>query len=1103
MNKKKLILFVAMSAVTVSSVSLAAACSHKHSFEDKWSSDATNHWHAATCDHKDEKLEVAAHTYGDDYVCTVCEYKHAHTYAEGWTTSATEHWHASACGHADFISGKAPHDFGGGNKCKDCDYEKTGEKTLSSITLDTAKVKTEYYIGETFTSAGISCTALYSDGTSEPVRSFALTIDSNGFDNTRVGECTINVSFTDGETKTAQYKVNVNSAELVVDTSEAALQSLAGDELDKSGIKLSLTKTSSAGAETVELKPDDVNLTVNWDAVDAETPGEYTVNVSYLISPTVSALTESFTYTVLEVMEGLEVTLKDGVLNGVYHSENVSAEVAEDGAKASILIDYQTKAEIDLSKVSVRRTDKLGNVEEDAPQAEGVTYKVFLGQTEIQQVEGKYLLGEGVYQVWAYAESEIRPDYELSAFVLLYVTEDLVIVNVSGLEFKSGTRTQVFGVNDLMSSDWKFTAKYDNGTEKEITAADLNDFELATAIPGSKSVKVTYTDVNAREEETTVETTVNYTITKTDNDKIDTKSYSYAALPAATADKALTQADLTGVNSFLTILSGSPVVNQRPKTDNGIIEIRNDALSVTFKGIGELVIGARSTGNSNTSAIAVKDSSGAYMKAAYNDKDVKKADDSNVYVVSGSGFRELTFKIPAAGVYTITTVGSSVTVGGSAIGTGRNTRINKIDLTDVIKDGNLGEVDEIVVDRIELDTENVKTTYIIGETLDTNGLVVNLHKKHTVSTEPIEPEQVTGWTAAVTEGSLDKIGKATVTVTYVHGEGEEAVTKTATYEVTVNSKVEGVNSVTAVISKGLYETEEAGADIAVTTVTVKNDKGGSVEEDTNISAVTYALYKAAEYGTDGATATRPEDGSFKNVALGDYVIEITATYNNLESIGGTTDFTAIVYVRVAQKAENQAVSTITFGALESMSGDIAVSGETNVTASVYHETEESFGLKEGASTIPYTNISYTKYVNTGGASRIGLNNGSAYARRTLLLTLSAQYTKYKVVVYADGNGTAGRKVAYHQTGLATPAKLDFGKESAAIILGGDLEAKTITATVFEITLTAESGNKIYLGGNANINIYAIEVIADTTSAAEPEAPAAVYAIDTIDLYKEV
>ena len=1097
MNKKKLILFVAMSAVTVSSVSLAAACSHKHSFEDKWSSDATNHWHAATCDHKDEKSEVAAHTYGDDYVCTVCEYKHVHTYAEDWTTSATEHWHASACGHADFISGKAPHDFGGGNKCKDCDYEKTGEKTLSSITLDTAKVKTEYYIGETFTSAGISCTALYSDGSSEPVRSFALTIDSNGFDNTKVGECTINVSFTDEETKTAQYKVNVNSAELVVDTSEAALQSLAGDELDKSGIKLSLTKTTPAGAETVEINPDDVNLTVTWDAVDAETPGEYTVNVSYLISPTVSALTQSFTYTVLEVMEGLEVTLKDGVLNGVYHSENVSAEVTEDGAKASILIDYQTKAQIDLSKVSVRRTDKLGNVEADAPQAEGVTYKVFLGQTEIQQVEGKYLLGEGVYQVWAYAESEIRPDYELSAFVLLYVTEDLVIVNVNGLEFKSGTQTQEIGETDIISSSWKFTAKYDNGTEKEIGASQLDEFTLNTKTPGERTVKVSFTDENQRGDKTTVYCNVTYTTTvHPDKTYTFTNTYDYAEIPVKTDGAALQQSDFTGVNGFIALGTATDkVVNYR--LSSACIEIRRDALVIEFGGSGTLVIGARSTSDSNTSTIAVKDATGANVPATYSDASVGAID--NLYSVTGKGYRELTFNIPKAGKYTVYTADKF-----GETGTARNTRIGSIVMTDVIKGANVQgpEVDEIVVDRIELDTENVKTTYIIGETLDTNGLVVNLYKRHTVSTEVIEPEAVTGWTAAVTSGSLDKIGKATVTVTYVHGEGDGAVTKTATYEVTVNSKVEGVNSVTAVISKGLYETEGAGAEIAVNTVAVKNDKGGSVEEDTNLSAVTYKLYKAAEYGTDGAATTLPEDGSFKNVALGDYVIEITATYNNLESIGGTTDFIAIVYVRVAQKAENQAVSAVTFGALETLSGEIAVSGEANVTASVYHETTESFALKDGTSTIPYTNISYTKYVNTGGASRIGVNGDSAYARRTLLLTLSEQYTRYKVVVYADGNGTAGRKVAYHQTGLATPAKLDFGEENAAIILGGGLEAKTITATVFEITLTAESGNKIYLGGNANINIYAIEVIADTTSAAESEAPA-VYAIDTIDLYKEV
>lgn len=43
-----------------------------HTFSDEWSYDATNHWHAATCEHKDEKADVGAHDYSDSHVCTVC-----------------------------------------------------------------------------------------------------------------------------------------------------------------------------------------------------------------------------------------------------------------------------------------------------------------------------------------------------------------------------------------------------------------------------------------------------------------------------------------------------------------------------------------------------------------------------------------------------------------------------------------------------------------------------------------------------------------------------------------------------------------------------------------------------------------------------------------------------------------------------------------------------------------------------------------------------------------------------------------------------------------------------------------------------------------------
>lgn len=54
---------------------------HEHTFSDTWSSDETNHWHAATCEHTDEVAGKAAHTWdaGTDngngkfvYKCTVC-----------------------------------------------------------------------------------------------------------------------------------------------------------------------------------------------------------------------------------------------------------------------------------------------------------------------------------------------------------------------------------------------------------------------------------------------------------------------------------------------------------------------------------------------------------------------------------------------------------------------------------------------------------------------------------------------------------------------------------------------------------------------------------------------------------------------------------------------------------------------------------------------------------------------------------------------------------------------------------------------------------------------------------------------------------------------
>ena len=121
---------------------------HEHSFSKDWTSNATDHWHAATCEHTKEVSDKAKHTFGDWTVtkvateeaegskersCTVCEYKeteaieklaHTHKFATDWTSDSTNHWYAATCEHTTEVSGKAEHSF--------CDYVSNNDATTEA-----------------------------------------------------------------------------------------------------------------------------------------------------------------------------------------------------------------------------------------------------------------------------------------------------------------------------------------------------------------------------------------------------------------------------------------------------------------------------------------------------------------------------------------------------------------------------------------------------------------------------------------------------------------------------------------------------------------------------------------------------------------------------------------------------------------------------------------------------------------------------------------------------------------------------------------------------------------------------------------------------------
>ena len=157
---------------------------HTHTFSEKWTSDAIAHWHVATCEHKTEISDKAAHIFGDwttitnptetsngqkERTCSVCKYvesfiipslEHTHDFSEDWANNAINHWHIATCEHTIEVSCLAEHSFGEwivtkvatetscGEKyrtCSICNYE--DKRSTSNILGALVRVKGKEILG--------------------------------------------------------------------------------------------------------------------------------------------------------------------------------------------------------------------------------------------------------------------------------------------------------------------------------------------------------------------------------------------------------------------------------------------------------------------------------------------------------------------------------------------------------------------------------------------------------------------------------------------------------------------------------------------------------------------------------------------------------------------------------------------------------------------------------------------------------------------------------------------------------------------------------------------------------------------------------------------
>ena len=165
---------------------------------------------------------------------------------------------------------------------------------LTELTVDAGSARTEYFVGETFDPTGLTLTAHYSNGTTQPVN-----IDDVTW--TPAGELTadttkITITYQD---KTAEVPVTVQKVEideLVVSEGPTKTVYFVGDTFSIAGLTLTATyNNNDTNTIAIESSEDAATKGVIWSANgDFSTAGDKTITVSY------QGKSQTFTVTVKE-----------------------------------------------------------------------------------------------------------------------------------------------------------------------------------------------------------------------------------------------------------------------------------------------------------------------------------------------------------------------------------------------------------------------------------------------------------------------------------------------------------------------------------------------------------------------------------------------------------------------------------------------------------------------------------------------------------------------------------------------------------------------------------------------------------------------------------
>ena len=605
---------------------------------------------------------------------------------------------------------------------------------------------------------------------------------------------------------------------------------------------------------------------------------------------------------------------------------------------------------------------------------------------------------------------------------------------VTGIALKSGTTTQAQNAVNSMT-DWTFEATRANGDKFDVAADKVTVGVLDTVTSGTRSVKITYGDV---------EGTVEYTITASTAMVSQSYAMNFSYLSAAD-EAALVAGEAVSLQDdrFVVQSSTGGSVDSHNKEYNGKYFIKrlkvNGAstaktcaryIKVHADGAGTITVIAYNNGGTlgDNATRGVELYSSRTVDAA---GDIYGGKVGTTLAVPSKDHATATFSVTAAGDYYITC---------DAAMTFCYVQLDQ--LLDASSAQNVPLVGEEEVGAVEVIEPETSAKFKVGDTFNTTGYTV----KATVVNKATCESEVKDVTATATFSSPDMSvpGKKEITVTYGG--------KSDAYTVTVESPVDGIYGIKA----SLAATVNTQVASETSKLTLNKDQIviKMLGENAEASVTAYTL----KVGTEEITSS-------KEFAVGEYTLTVTAT---ITAGSQTATISDDIVLKVTVKPAPGSLANVVVGSTEvnaikgtlTSAKDIVSNdnGRVFVTAS----PANNGGVVVEDNSKSYDDKSFSLRIKLGGEGTV--------AYRTVGVEVKTGAT---IVFYAmSSSSEAGKERDLKFMNGDGDVMTDV--EST---LDGGAMGKLDGAKLHKITYTVTAPGTYYFGSvTGGVNVYGVEII---------------------------